>query len=91
MAKKSDGSGGRLLVMMASTGAVFVVRKVLAAAWTRITGKEPPTDPTDPKVTLAEALGWAVLVGVTAETTRFAIVRATARKALPEDGDGESS
>ena len=91
MAKKSDGPGGRLLVMMASTGAVFVVRKVLAAAWTRVTGKEPPTDPTDPGVTLAQSLGWAVLVGVSVETARFAVVRATARKALPGSGDAGSS
>jgi hypothetical protein len=89
MAKKSDGSGGRLLVTAASAGVVFVIRKVLAAGWTRVTGKEPPTDLTDPKVTLVEALGWAVLVGVTAETARFAVARATARKALPESGDGK--
>jgi Protein of unknown function (DUF4235) len=91
MGKKSGGSGGRLLVTAASAGAVFVVRKVLAAAWTRVTGKVPPTDLTDPKVTLAEALGWAVLVGVTAETARFAVARAAARRTLPEGGDGKTS
>ena len=33
-------------------------------AWTKVTGKEPPTDLTDPKVTLPEALAWAVATGV---------------------------
>jgi hypothetical protein len=87
--KKDDGSGGRLLVMLATTGAVFAVRKVMAVGWTKVTGKEPPTDLTDPKVTLPEALGWAVLLGVAAEMTRFAVVRATGRRALPEADDAE--
>jgi hypothetical protein len=87
--KKDDGSGGRLLVMLATTGAVFAVRKVMAVGWTKVTGKAPPTDLSDPKVTLPEALGWAVLLGIAAEMTRFAVVRATGRRALPEADDAE--
>jgi len=87
--KKKDGSGGHLLVTLASTGAALLVRKVLTVGWTKVTGKQPPTDLTDPKVTLPEALGWAVLLGVAAEMTRFAVVRATGRRALPEADDAE--
>jgi hypothetical protein len=89
--KKSGGSGRHLLVTAASAGAVFVVRKLLAAVWTKVTGRVPPTDLTDPRVTLPEVLGWATLVGVTAETTKFAVARATARRPLPEAGDAEAS
>ena len=89
--KKSGGSGGHLLVTAASAGAVFVVRKLLATVWTKVTGRVPPTDLTDPKVTLPEVLGWAILVSVTAETTKFALARARARRSLPEAGDAEAS
>jgi Protein of unknown function (DUF4235) len=87
--KKSGASSGGLAVTLAATGAALVVRKALAAGWTRVRGKEPPIDLTDPKVTLAEALGWAALVGVTVEMARFFIIRAVAKRALPEAGDAE--
>ncbi len=48
---------------MATTGGLMVLRKLLAAAWTKFTGKNPPTDLTDPKVTLPEALAWGVATG----------------------------
>jgi len=82
--KKNDGSGGNLPVMLVSTGVGLLVRKALATGWTKVTGKEPPIDLTDPRVTLVEALGWAVLLGITVETARFYIIRATAKRALPE-------
>lgn len=89
--KKSDGSGGNMLATVASTGTMFLTRKLLGMAWTRVTGKEPPTDLADRKVTLAEALGWAVLLGIIGELARFAVVRASTRRQLPEAGDAESS
>jgi hypothetical protein len=89
--KKGGGSGGHLLVTAASAGAVFVVRKLLATVWTKVTGRVPPTDLTDPGVKLPEVLGWAILAGVTAEATKFAVARITARRSLPEAGDTEAS
>jgi hypothetical protein len=62
----------------------MVLRKVLAAVWTKITGRNPPTDLTDPKVTLPEALVWGVATALVLETVRFGIVRATMRKPAPE-------
>jgi hypothetical protein len=88
--KTDSGSNARLLTTMAMTGGVFLLRKLLGTAWTKITGKVPPTDLTDPKVTLAEALAWSVATGIVVETARFAIVRSTMRK--PAAGaDAESS
>jgi len=81
MSKKSEGgSSTPLVVTMATTGGLLLLRKVLAGAWTKITGRVPPTDLTDPKVTLPEALAWAVATGLIVESARFAIVRATMRK-----------
>ena len=78
--KKGEGSNGRLLTTLAVTGGVFLLRKVLATAWTKATGRVPPTDLTDPGVTLPEALAWAVATGVIVESARFAIIRGTMRK-----------
>ena len=89
MGKKGDGSNSaRLVTTVAATGGVFVLRKVLATAWTKITGKVPPTDLTDPKVTLPEVLAWAVATGIVVETGEFAIVRSTMRKSIPARSHG---
>ncbi|MGH3282256.1 MAG: DUF4235 domain-containing protein [Trebonia sp.] len=84
--KKNAKSGTRMLTTIALTGGVILLRKLLAAAWTKVTGKIPPTDLTDPKVTLPEALAWSVATGVIVEATRFAIVRSTMKKPLTEPG-----
>jgi len=90
MAKKDDGSNTRLVTTMATTGGTILLRKLLAAVWTKITGKVPPTDLTDPKVTLPEALAWAVATGIIVETARFAIARSTMRRSAA-DTQAESS
>jgi hypothetical protein len=88
--KKDGGSNARMLTMVAMTGGVFVLRKLMATAWTKFTGKVPPTDLTDPKVTLPEALAWSIATGIVVETARFAIVRTTMRKPSA-DTSAESS
>ncbi len=82
MSKKSDGAGGSttLITTMATTGGLLLLRKGLAAAWKKVTGRVPPTDLTDPKVTLPEALAWGVATGIIVETARFFIVRSTMRR-----------
>jgi len=87
--KKGDGSSTRLVTTLALTGGVFLLRKLLATAWTKATGRTPPTDLSDPKVTLPEALAWAVATGLIVETARFAITRATMRR--PADAEAEAS
>jgi hypothetical protein len=89
-AKKGDGSKSPMVTTVAVTGGVFLLRKILATAWTKVTGKVPPTDLTDPRVTLPEALAWSVATGIVVETVRFAIVRSTMRKSLTDEA-AESS
>lgn len=87
MGKKKDKKGdpnARLVTTVTMAGGVFVLRKLLGAVWTKITGKVPPTDLTDPKVTLPEALVWSVATAIVVETARFAIARSTMRKAHAE-------
>ena len=85
-AKKGDGSNTRMITTLAVAGGVFLLRKLLATVWTRVTGKVPPTDLTDPKVTLPEALAWAIATGIVIETARFAFLRSTMRKSLQDTG-----
>ena len=87
--KKNADAGGHLLVTLMSTGVSLVMRKVLGTAWTKARGKEPPVDLTDPRVTFGEAIGWAILLGIAVETARFFIIRAVAKRELPEAGDTE--
>jgi hypothetical protein len=82
--KKNADSGGHLLVTITTTAVGLAVRKVLATGWTKVRGKEPPIDLTDPRVTLTEALGWAILLGISVEIARFYIIRAVAKRELPE-------
>jgi hypothetical protein len=80
------GPGGKLVVTLASAGAVFLARKLATAAWTRTTGKTPPTDPADPTVRVGEAVGWAVVVGITVEIARLFATRVTARRLQADNG-----
>jgi hypothetical protein len=87
MAKKGDGSNTTLVTTIAVTGGAFLLRKLLATAWTKITGKVPPTDVSDLSVTLPEALVWAAATGVAVEAARFAIVRSTMRRSAATDAE----
>ena len=80
--KDKDNFGTKVLNAVATMGAAFMARKLLMIVWTKATGKEPPTNPEDPRVALAEALGWSALVGITMATVRVLAIRAVSRKAL---------
>jgi hypothetical protein len=67
---------------MTLLAAPFIARKVITVVWTKVTGKEPPTNPEDPGVAFAEALIWSVLTGVTVAAFRLLAIRAVARRAL---------
>ena len=91
MSKKSRESNSRLVGALATTAAVMIARKLVTFAWTRTTGKQPPTDPADPAVTVLQALSWAVVAGITVEAARVFATRATARRPAPDAGTSESS
>lgn len=77
--KRGDG-GSKALGTLAAFAAAFVARKLITIAWTKITGKEPPSDPQDPQVGIGEALSWAVVMGVTIEAARLLAGRAATRR-----------
>jgi hypothetical protein len=73
--------GTKLVSAVAAIAAPLVARKLITFAWTKATGKEPPTHPEDPQVGLTEALSWSLLTGVSVEAARLLATRAAARKA----------
>lgn len=68
--------GGKALASFAAFGAAFGARKLITLAWKQVTGKEPPTDPNDPAVGTAEALSWAIALGVVMAAARVLAIRA---------------
>ena len=77
--RKAD-LGTKIVSTVAAMAAAFIARKLITFVWTKAVGKEPPTHPEDPQVALAEALGWAVLTGVSVEAARLLATRAAARR-----------
>jgi hypothetical protein len=75
----SDGGASKVVAVVAAFAAAFIARKALTFGWTKITGKEPPGEQ-DPDVGWAEALGWAVVVGVGIQAARMVATRAVTRK-----------
>ncbi len=75
-----EDTSTRIMYGATTMSAAFVARKLLIFAWTKATGKKPPTNPEDPQVALTEALGWSVLVGITVAVVRVLAIRAVSRK-----------
>jgi hypothetical protein len=80
MADNKTDLGTKLISGLAAMIAAFLARKVVTFAWTKATGKQPPTHPEDPQVALSEALGWSMLTGVTVGAAKLLATRAAARR-----------
>jgi hypothetical protein len=89
--KEKEDVSTRVMNGVATMAAAFVARKLLTVAWTKATGKKPPTNPEDPRVALAEALSWSVLVGVTVAAVRVIAIRFVSRKTLASADDDDVS
>ena len=80
MADKKTDFSTRIISGLAAMVATFLARKAVTFAWTKATGKQPPTHPEDPQVALSEALSWSVLTGVTVGAAKLLATRAAARR-----------
>ncbi|MGH3216407.1 MAG: DUF4235 domain-containing protein [Trebonia sp.] len=87
---KKDGSSGSMVISVAGIAVPLLLRKVLAIAWAKVAGKDAPIDLTDPKVTLPEALGWAIVLAIVVETARFTINGPARRRSALESAATES-
>ena len=78
----SNGGGdgaSKIVAVVAAFAAAFIARKALTFGWTKVTGKEPPSEQ-DPDVGWAEALGWAVVIGVGIQAARMLATRTVTKK-----------
>ena len=80
MADKRPDAFSQMVGVMAGLVAGFGTRKLVTAGWKKLTGKEPPSDPRDLRVSLSEALSWAIVLGVAMETARLVAIRVTTRQ-----------
>jgi hypothetical protein len=74
-------SGSKVWSLMglgATLGATVAARKALTATWKLSTGKQPPSNPEHPDVSLGEAVTWAVVSGVAVGLARMFATRAAA-------------
>jgi hypothetical protein len=67
-----------LFGLAATVGATMVARKAMTATWKLSTGKEPPSNPEHPDVSMAEAATWAVASGVAVGLARMLATRKAA-------------
>lgn len=64
--------------LAAALGAAAVAKKGLNSTWRAATGKNPPANPADPDVSLAEAIMWAALSGTLIGVARMLAARRAA-------------
>ena len=67
-----------LLGLVATVGATMAARKAMTATWKLSTGKQPPSNPEHPDVSMGEALAWAVASGVAVGVARMLASRKAA-------------
>jgi hypothetical protein len=80
MADRRGDGVSRAVGTLAALAAAMGTRRLVTVGWKKVTGKEPPNDPIDPRVSVGEALSWAILLGVTMETARLLAQRVATRK-----------
>ena len=75
----ATGSRGYTLMALAATlAATMAARKALSATWKLSTGKQPPSNPEHPDVSMGEAVAWAVASGVAVGVARMLASRKAA-------------
>lgn len=78
MADKPGDGMSKAVATAAAFGAASITRKALGVGWKRVTGREPPADPQDPQYGIAEAIGWAMVIGAVMGVARVLAFRAAA-------------
>jgi hypothetical protein len=77
----ADSGGSKLwtvLSLVSALGAATVAKKALNTGWKAATGKQPPENPADPDVRMAEAVAWAAVSGTFVALARMLAQRRAA-------------
>lgn len=73
-----EKAGWRLFGGLSAVLAGLAARKLLATVWTKLTGKNPPSNPAAPGTSWPEAVGWAAASGVAIGVARLLATRKAA-------------
>jgi hypothetical protein len=79
MAEEKPDIAWRVIGGLMGLVTAWAAKKVLGFVWVKATGKEPPIDTDSPEVSLGEAIGYAVVMGVGMQVAQI-VVHRTARK-----------
>ncbi|MGW4964875.1 DUF4235 domain-containing protein [Nonomuraea sp. NPDC004186] len=79
MAEDKPDIAWRVIGGLVGLATGWAARKVLGFVWVKATGKEPPLDTDSPEVSMGEAIGYAVLMGVGMSVAQI-VVNRTAKK-----------
>ena len=67
-----------LFGLAATLAATMAARKAMTATWKLSTGKQPPSNPEHPDVSIGEAAAWAVVSGMAVGLARMFATRKAA-------------
>lgn len=67
-----------LMGLGATVGATIAARRAMVVSWKLATGKQPPSNPEHPDVSIAEAIAWASVSGVAVGLARMLASRKAA-------------
>lgn len=67
-----------LMNTVAGILAAILARKAIAATWKTSTGQQPPENPADPDVSMAEAIAFSVVTGALVQVARMLASRRAA-------------
>lgn len=87
MADKRGDFASRAVGGVAGAVAGLVTRKAITTVWKKVTGKEPPAHPEDPEVALAEAIGWAAVMGLAMAIARLLATRLATKRLVGPPSD----
>src|SRR5438128_1971391 len=76
--KDSSSKVWSVFSLVAALLAATVARKGLNTFWKAATGKQPPANPADPQIAMAEALAWAAVSGTLVAVARMLATRKAA-------------
>jgi len=75
-----------VMSLAAGIGAATVTRKVLNTSWQAASGRQPPQNPADPDVGIAEAVVWAAITGAAIALARMLAQRRAANYYVKSTG-----
>jgi hypothetical protein len=86
MSQQGSSKSWAVFSMVSAIAGATVAKKVLNTGWKAATGKEPPANPADPDVAMAEAVAWAAASGTLVALARMLATRRAANYYVKSTG-----